>query len=146
VYRGTRDGFGAADFHRCCDNRPRLLVLVRAQDSGWLFGGYTEVGFADHGSFYADSASYLYSLSNELGHPEKLASLQTGLDLCYNPAVSASFGDGLGFHICNNANTVKGSYTFTGHSYAKSASTGGHPMAQRMQGGWRVAEIEAMVV
>ena len=29
VYRGSRDGFAARDFHRCCDDQGPTLMLVR---------------------------------------------------------------------------------------------------------------------
>ena len=45
VYRATTHGFGTAAFHERCDGRARLLVLVRAQEGGWLFGGFTPVGY-----------------------------------------------------------------------------------------------------
>lgn len=147
VYRATKHGFGAADFHARCDRSPRLLVLVRERDGGSLFGGYTSVGFSPHASsFYADPAAFLFSLTNLLGHPEKLESLGSGDDLFYADHASASFGDGCGLHICGDANTVAGSYVRTGLAYAESASTGSHPMAHGRQSGWRVAEVVAWVV
>lgn len=39
VYRGSRDGFGAADFHRLCDAHPQTLCVVTTT-TGRRFGGY----------------------------------------------------------------------------------------------------------
>ena len=50
VYRGSRDGFKAATFHRLCDDKPRLLFVVRDKESGWLFGGFTALGFLKGGN------------------------------------------------------------------------------------------------
>ena len=145
VYCGTKHGFGAATFHARCDGRARLLVLVRSQEGGWLFGGYTAVGFALPTGYHADPAAYIFSLTNSLGHPEKLESRHTRMDIYYGRFSSASFGDGAGLGICNNADTIAGSSTITGVAYAASASTT-HPMAQGQVDGWLAAEVIAWVV
>ena len=148
MYRATTHGFGAASFHERCDGRARLLVLVRAQEGGWLFGGFTAVGFSPPpggwGS-YADPSAFLFSLTNSLGRPEKLASKGTGNDLYYDSAYPATFGDFLfpDLNICDNADTEAYSRTYTGAAYAESSSTGEQPMAQGYQGGWQAAEIVA---
>ena len=142
VYRATTHGFGAAAFHERCDGRARLLVLVRAQEGGWLFGGFTAVGFIPHERSIADPSAFVFSLTNSLGRPEKLASKGTGDDLFYSPSLSAVFGlDDL--CICDNADTVAYSWTDTGKAYAAPASTGAHPMAQGMQRGWLADEVVA---
>ena len=148
MYRGSRDGFGAADFHRCCDGQPRLLVLVRVRDGGELFGGFTAAGFNLPEGYKTDRTSYLYSLDNALGRPEKLKNKKTGfgMDLLYSPLCSASFGDGAGLHVCDNADTVAGSTTNTGYSYAESASMGDHPIKRGTKGGWLAAEVVAWAV
>jgi hypothetical protein len=40
LWRGSRDGFRARDFHRCCDGRSPTLTLVSDTD-GNIFGGFT---------------------------------------------------------------------------------------------------------
>jgi hypothetical protein len=154
VYRATTHGFGAATFHERCDERARLLVLVRAREGGWLFGGFTAVVFSrpPEGYYIADPSAFLFSLTNSLGRPEKLASKGTGKDLYYAPSASATFGVGSLFGtgrdlcICDNADTEAGSSTRTGTAYAASASTGAHPMAQGWQDGWLAADVVAWVV
>jgi hypothetical protein len=150
VYRATTHGFKAKDFHRQCDGRARLLVLIRAQEGGWLFGGFTAVGFSPPPEGYgyiADPSAFLFSLTNSLGRPEKLESKQRGVDLCYDSSYSATFGLGpCDLRICNIADIRAGSYTDTGHAFAASASTGAHPMARGEQEGWKAAEVVAWVV
>jgi hypothetical protein len=41
LYRGTRDGFGAKDFHSKCDDHPNTLTLVKAKASSNIFGGFS---------------------------------------------------------------------------------------------------------
>ena len=92
---------------------------------------------------YADPSAFLFSLTNSLGRPEKLKSERTGRDLYYHPSWSARFG---GLRICGNADSETCSWTNTGDTYAESASTGAHPMARGMQGGWLAAEVVAWAV
>ena len=42
LYRASRDGFGAQEFHSKCDNISKTLAIIKAKDSGNVFGGYTE--------------------------------------------------------------------------------------------------------
>ena len=148
VYRATTHGFSAAAFHERCDGRARLLVLVRAREGCWLFGGFTTVGFTPPERFITDPSAFLFSLTNSLGRPEKLESKGTGEDLLYHPSHSAVFGPfGLNdLYICDNADTRGGSWTDPGRAYAASASMGVHPMAQGKQRGWLAADVVAWCV
>ena len=118
-------------------------MLVRAREGGWLFGGFTAVGFSPPERWYADPSAFLFSLTNSLGCPEKLASNRTEHDVLYTSSCSAVFG---GLSICDNADTKAESRTYTGYSFAASASTGAHPMAQGERRGWLAAEVVAWVV
>jgi hypothetical protein len=42
LWRGSRDGFGAAEFHRRCDGHPNTLTVILDTD-GNIFGGFTPV-------------------------------------------------------------------------------------------------------
>jgi len=44
LYRGSRDGFKAKNFHDCCDNKGATLTLVKGED-GRVFGGYTDISW-----------------------------------------------------------------------------------------------------
>jgi hypothetical protein len=44
LWRGSRDGFGAEDFHDCCDNHPNTLTLV-LDTKGNIFGGFTPLSW-----------------------------------------------------------------------------------------------------
>ena len=151
VYRATRDGFGAAAFHRKCDNVPGLLVVVREKEEGWLFGGFTAVGFLPTraGTWYPDSSAFLFSLTNKAGLPEKLASLSTRNEMNYERGRSATFGSGRDLSVCSNADVSTDSYTRLeiGNSYVVTERRGtGEPMSRGDQEGWRAAEVAAFVI
>ena len=41
LYRGSRDGLTAANFHEKCDGLEGTMTVVRAEHSRFVFGGYT---------------------------------------------------------------------------------------------------------
>jgi hypothetical protein len=43
LYRTTRDGFGAVDFHSKCDGKLNTLTILKASYSSYIFGGFTTV-------------------------------------------------------------------------------------------------------
>ena len=40
LYRASRDGWAAANFHSCCDNKGLTVTVVKS--GNYIFGGYTE--------------------------------------------------------------------------------------------------------
>ncbi|CAF1248649.1 unnamed protein product [Didymodactylos carnosus] len=41
IYKATRDGFLASNFHRQCDGKAKTMVVIQSKNGGYLFGGYT---------------------------------------------------------------------------------------------------------
>ena len=68
LYRGSRDGFRAIDFHRQCDNKGQTLVLIK-NTSGHVFGGFASVPWTSPDSFTyrKASGSFLFTLTNMHG-------------------------------------------------------------------------------
>ena len=148
VYRGSRDGFTAASFHRLCDDKARLLVLVRDAEAGWLFGGFTALGFLKGANrYYADPAAFLFSLTNPAGRPERLASRGDARSVWYSSSCLVHMGDIRDFVIADGCASNKSSQTRPGSSYAAPFVTGSHPMA-KSQGPvhFTVAELVAWTV
>ena len=44
LYRGSRDGFGAKNFHEKCNYKGETLTIIQSKD-GYIFGGYTEINW-----------------------------------------------------------------------------------------------------
>ena len=40
LYRASRDGWAASNFHSCCDNKGPTVTVVK--NGNYIFGGYTE--------------------------------------------------------------------------------------------------------
>ena len=152
VYRASRDGFDAADFHAKCDSLPRLLVLVREKDAGWLFGGFTTVGFlpAKDGKWYEDEDAFLFSLTNRAGRPEKITPVGDHNEMNYERDRCATFGSGRDLSICSRADVLQESYTrlARGNSYAVpvSESEGDGPMTREGHENWLVSEVAAFEI
>ena len=68
LYRGTRDGFKAKDFHRTCDGKGKTLVLIK-NICGHIFGGFATSNWESF-SFIAHGeapGSFIFTLSNMYG-------------------------------------------------------------------------------
>lgn len=65
IFRASRDGSTAQDFHRCCDGVAPTVVVVRSKE-GQVFGGYTDQpwlspsGSSPH--FQASQGTFLFRL------------------------------------------------------------------------------------
>ena len=70
VYRGTLDGFGAADFHRECDGVAKTVTIVKSTN-GNIFGGYTDKLWlaSPYAKQIPGDNSFIFSLVNEQNKP-----------------------------------------------------------------------------
>jgi hypothetical protein len=117
LYRGTRDGFGAANFHFECDNHSNTLTIVKALDSSYIFGGFTSITWDSTSEYKSDPNAFLFSLTNKDNQPSKMRQINTTNSIyCYS-GYGPIFGGGFDIHICNNANTTMGSRSNLGQSY-----------------------------
>jgi len=66
LYRGSRDGFGAEDFHGKCDNKGATVTVIR-DVGGSLFGGFTEKSWKSEGNLSTADKAFLFSLNNNSG-------------------------------------------------------------------------------
>jgi hypothetical protein len=66
LYKATRDGFKATDYHRACDGYSRLVCVIREKEKGWLFGGFTSIPAASTQSRkeHVDATAFLFTLTN----------------------------------------------------------------------------------
>jgi hypothetical protein len=118
LYRGTRDGFGAVDFHSKCDNKSPTLSICKAHESSFIFGGFASVSFNGSETWKSDPSAFLFSLTNKDNKPLKM-----NIDPNrHNRAIQCilSYGPTFGDDICiaNNANTTMDSYSNLGFAYS----------------------------
>jgi hypothetical protein len=72
LYRGTRDGLGAQDFHSRCDNKSPTLSIFKAHDSSYIFGGFTTVSWDSTSEFKSDPNAFVFSITNKDNTPLKM--------------------------------------------------------------------------
>jgi hypothetical protein len=112
LYQGTRDGFGAADFHSRCDGKGSTLTVVETS-SGYVVGGYTNVSWNVVSRNYAkDGSSWIFALKrHDKKEPVKMAVAPgSPHTICCKNNYGPTFGGGHSLHVSNNANANGGSY------------------------------------
>jgi BTB/POZ domain-containing protein KCTD9 len=64
IYKATRDGFSAFNFHLKCDNRGPTLTLVKSSSNNEIFGGYTSIPWtSSQYRWVRDDKAFLFTLS-----------------------------------------------------------------------------------
>lgn len=61
VYKGSRDGWSAIDFHNCVDNQGSGLVVARTR-TGVTVGGFNPNGWRSTDDYYLSNAAFLWHL------------------------------------------------------------------------------------
>jgi hypothetical protein len=141
LYRGSRDGFGAANFHARCDNHNNTLTILKAKGSSFIFGGFTSVTWNGSGQYKSDPSAFLFSLTNKDNQPCKMRQINAQHSICCFPEFGPIFGGGHDIFICNNANTTTGSYSNLGNSYQHPQPEQGQSYLARTQF-FQLSEIE----
>eukprot|EP00979_Chaetoceros_neogracilis_P012632 scaffold3389_cov188-Chaetoceros_neogracile.AAC.7 len=118
LYRASRDGWAATDFHRLCDGKGATIVVVKSS-AGYIFGGYTDVAWGTNDWYQSSSVSFLYSLKDHAGiGPVKMPirSDRKGEAVYHTLGHGPAFG-GSDFHISSNANKNSPSQNYIGNTY-----------------------------
>ncbi len=63
IYRGTRDGSSAKDFHNKCDDKGPTITLFK-NDKGNIFGGYAPISWKNYGGWQSTPDSFIFTLTN----------------------------------------------------------------------------------
>ena len=148
LYRATRDGFGAKDYHSRCDGKTNTITIIK-NDLNYVFGGYASAAWdTSNGSKYTnDPKAFLFSLRRDGKSYNDKFEIKNPLCALYgNADCGLSFGGGHDILVCDQSNITTGSYTYFGHSYCVPVgySYGGN--AQSFLAGnynqWTTTEIE----
>ena len=129
IYRGSRDGWYASDFHKNCDNKGKTLSIIHT-DSNNVFGGYTSIPWTngtdpnityDTSSFYnyvKDCDAFLFLIRSKNNYKSEIFSVKNA-----NYAVEHSeknmciFGGGAEIEIKSQCNIDYRSYTNATSNY-----------------------------
>lgn len=94
IYRGSRDGSNAKEFHEKCDNQAPTLCLYK-NEKGNIFGGYTTVQWTTPNGekYFSDKDSFMFTLSNIYGiSPTKFPILNINRSIRINSNNGPTFG------------------------------------------------------
>jgi len=148
IYKATKDGFKASDFHRLCDNRGATLTLIQTRHRFHkkkrdpIFGGYTTIPWTSRRGSHRDFESFLFLLSGDKVTRFNLRSTDD-IAVLHTPISGPVFGLN-DIHICDRANEDRFSFSKFPSSYEDTNGQGRKTLSN-----WRnllVKEIEVYMV
>ena len=77
IYKPTNKNETSDDFHKICDGKENVLVLIKTTDD-IKFGGFTSVGFNSSSGYTKDDKAFLFSLDKN-----KIYNIKKGQDAIY---------------------------------------------------------------
>ncbi|CAF1310494.1 unnamed protein product [Rotaria sordida] len=67
IYKATKNGFDAEDFHRCADNKGPTMTVIQVGTGDYLFGGYAQISWGSDNKYKVDPAAFIFTLTNPHG-------------------------------------------------------------------------------
>jgi len=130
LYRASRDGWDASDFHRMCDGKGATVTAVRSS-AGYIFGGYTDVVWGKSGKYQYSTASFLFSLKDHAGvgpvkMPIKTEEMGNAAFLSskyHSLSRGQTFGRGHDLYVASDSNKNASSYCDVGFTYQLPCNT-----------------------
>jgi hypothetical protein len=161
LWRGSRDGFSASEFHRRCDGKPNTLIVI-LDTKGNIFGGFTPTEWESRiwngkdgrasNLFKADNtqSSFLFTVKNPNNIPPRKFPLKTDrrdFAIVCDSKLGPHFSD---IGVSDHCRTNSDSYCFLfGNSYTNDIGMGGNPPESTFLCGgkrFRVSEIEVFMI
>jgi hypothetical protein len=109
LYQGSKDGFTGSAFHQKCDDQGPTFTIIKAKQSGNVFGGYTDRSWAGNGKYESSSKAFVYSLVNKTGKTVKFLPSQTNNHTYCHTSYGPTWGGGHDLHV-NNSMTANSNY------------------------------------
>jgi hypothetical protein len=150
LWRGSRDGFDAAAFHRLCDGKANTVTVIK-NTNGFIFGGFTSNPWSSLDIGYQkDSTAFLFSLTNVVNTPLKLKIKSSGNYAVLQSSFSGPiFGSVHDLMVCSLSDTNRKSFMNI-QSYEYPCGISGYEGGQFIVGGsdhyFQTVEIEVFQV
>jgi hypothetical protein len=130
LYRGSRDGFAAADFHRLCDGKGPTLTVVQTPQ-GCVFGGYASASWTSASGIWVSAPGcFLFTLRNSRKlSPQTFALTELQYAMYCDAEYGPFFGRGFDLSLATEANANSKSHSALGSSYALPAGFTRHLLA-----------------
>jgi hypothetical protein len=149
IYRGSKNGFSASEFHKNCDGNKETLTIILSENNN-IFGGYINGNWSannilkENNRFGTDNTSFIFSLINKYNEPIILKCIESSQAYykSSNRLISFGMSDIL---ITTNCNINKTSQSNLGFSYKHPNFKRGSKESQSFLAGtqnFQVKEIE----
>ncbi len=113
IYKASKHGFRAHDFHLKCDNYSNTFTLIKT-DNLYVFGGYTTQTWNNcgiFGCFKTDKQAFLISLVNLKNVPIKFTLFDEFSAIYAYSKYGPTFGYGYDLNIADESNINTNSYS-----------------------------------
>ena len=137
LFRASKDGFKAGNFHSKCDGKNNTVTLVEATN-GKRFGGFTDAAWDQSNSYKTGSNGFIFSLDDKSIYYNKNSAYNIYCNSIYGP----TFGGGFDFRLCDNCDSSNSSYDNSGHSY----ETNGKKYAMAGESSFLVKDYEVYLL
>jgi hypothetical protein len=96
LYRASRDGNSATEFHSKCDNKGATIVVAKIKNSEQIIGGYSPLHWDLIGGYKSTSKSFIFSFTDKSDlQTAKVAYSSGGQSIYCGPIHGPAFGNGL---------------------------------------------------
>jgi hypothetical protein len=148
LWRGSRDGFGANDFHDRCDGHAKTVTLIKSKNH-CIFGGYTPVAWIQscRGDYVADSSltSFLFTIRNPHRLDERIFKLKQAACAIYGHQTwGPTFGN-WALRICDQCQNSSTNHSGLDNGYINDTGISGSQVLTG-QPNFSVEEIEVFQV
>ena len=149
LYQGSRDWFGAFDFHSHCDHKPNTLTIVKSIN-GNIFGGFASAQWKSTTSLDIDKSAFIFSLINKENRPLLFEHTSSNNNsICLSSSFGPVFGGYYDLFICDNSNENTFSFSNLGSTYTHPEYSYGSEKAKTILAGtynFQVQEIEVFQI
>jgi len=121
VYKGKTHGMDGYTFHSRCDSVGPTMVIIRATETQYVFGGFTEQSWSGSG-YKGDMKAFLFSMTNARNVPCKLTSTNLTYSISCQAGNGPCFGGGHNIYIAGQM-TSNTNYCNQHESYRMESST-----------------------
>jgi hypothetical protein len=127
LYKATRDGFKASDFHSKCDNQGSTVTIITSK-KGYRFGGYTPFSWNSSSRYVQDSSkqSFIFTLTNPHNiPPSKYPLIKPECAIYCHPNFGPIFGSySYDIYVSDKSNQNDDSFTDFPNSYSDTTGKG----------------------
>ncbi|GBB93006.1 hypothetical protein RclHR1_00210002 [Rhizophagus clarus] len=113
LYRASRDGNTATEFHTKCDNKGATIAIVKIKNSEQIVGGYNPLHWDLSYRYKSTNESFIFSFTNknDLQTAKMVYSSGDQHSIYCGPIHGPSFGSGLYVNYNNNPNVWCSTHT-----------------------------------